>query len=104
MIHKRLVARDAFERVVMRKRQHRPPSQFGPIWTYVEIYRHPLPGTGRSVIEGEVGDVFWEFLAISLADANAVLRLAILPIPNVAEVCFNLTGEEKCVRRCERCQ
>ena len=104
MVYKGLVVGNGFEGVVMRKRQHRAPGQFGRIWTCVEIYRHPLPCAGRGIKEREIRNVFLEFLTISLPDANTVVRLAVLPIPDVAEVRVNLTSKEERVRGRERCE
>ena len=106
MVRERLVARQGHVRVAVRERQHRLPRRLARLRARVEIHPHPLQGSRRRVVEGEIIylPTLGGFLVLCLPDAHAELLVGVLSIPDVSQVLMDLARPEKLVRRRERRQ
>jgi hypothetical protein len=102
VVHHGLVAGNGLELIAVREAHHSLARRLGRSRTDQKISGHPLPGAWRRVVEREVVNVLRDLLAISLPDPQAVVRVAVFPIPDVPEVRVDLTSEEEDMRRGER--
>ena len=100
----RLVAGQRLVSVAVGERHDRLPAGIGAVGAEVEVDRHPLLRARRGVVEREhlldPGRVV-PLGVFPLADAEREGLPVSLPVPDVAEVHLQLTGEEELVRRRE---
>src|SRR5262249_50234250 len=99
-----LVARQWLEAVAMRESRDRLPAGGGIEGDEVEIDGHPLLRAGRCVVKGI--DLLDPDRVITpgplrLADTHREAVRGVKPVPDIAEVHFQFTGEEELVWRWE---